>query len=355
MRRGVDVSLIRCPECGTRISDKARTCPICGFESSNTLFPISRQDYYHPIPTIESKGDRWEIVPISDEDNGILMNFFSKHENLKVVAPGIAETISSLFTKNNILVADIDKYTQSLIDSGVLKFVIDKKGNILPELAKVDTKKISELIRLKEISIYPELGSSVNNLSNQVAMAEILDELHFIEEKMANIQKELQEDRLAMADGAWDKMMQARYIEDYRLKTIAIQNAINSATDAKRVLMRNFAVSYKAAIKLKKPKDSESKAQDAAKDLVALTNCVHVECDGYIYLGEYSVSKECLREFLKFIKDNKLDNRNTLLKLNENLPLKDKMPTLSDDFTKVVARLNSFVDSTTDETILLEE
>lgn len=40
------MSLILCPECGTKISDKARICPHCGFMSDDNLRPISEQDTY---------------------------------------------------------------------------------------------------------------------------------------------------------------------------------------------------------------------------------------------------------------------------------------------------------------------
>ena len=257
-------------------------------------------------------------------------------------------------SKATVKIADIDQLTQSLIDSGALKFQIDKEGRTIAQLVESETKQIDQLIRLKDVSLYPGMSSAVNNLSNQVAMAEIMEELHVIEEKMSGIQMEMQEDRLAMADSAWDKMMQARTIEDYRLKSFAIQNAINAATDAKRVLMRNFVVSLEASILLKKPNDSEAKARDAVKDLVALTNCVHIECDGYVFLGEHSASKECLKEFLDFIRETKLDDRNTLIKLNENLAVKNKLPTLTDDFTGVVSKLDAYVTSNATDSLRLE-
>ena len=337
------MSLIRCPECGTRISDKATTCPFCGYVAADAFNPISAQEQYKPKPTIQSIGERWEIIPISDEDSSIILTFLSNYENLKVVAPGIADAVASLLNTNTQFVADISAYTQSLIDKGVLEFLIDGDGRILSTIKNADTQKITEIVRLKEVTNCPELSGSLTNLSNQVAMAQIMDELKLIEEKMANIQKELQEDRLAMADSAWDKVLQARCIEDRRLKAIAIQNAINSATDAKRVLMRNFTVSLEASIKSKKPKEAETKAQDAAKDLVALTNCVHIECDGYAYLGEPDASVACLKEFLDFVKANNLDDRNTLLRLNENLPVYCKIPTLNEDFQGVVAKVAGFV------------
>ncbi len=339
------MALIQCPECGSRISEKARTCPVCGYESLDALVPISQQEVYVSIPYATGEDSRWEIVPLSQEDNSKIARFLSKYENLKVVAPGIAGTIEAAFSRKTQLVADINQFTQELINKGELTFAFDKAGNILPQLKNGETKKISELIRLKEVSSNPMLGSAVNNLSNQAALAQILDELEMIEERIANIQKEMQEDRLAMADSAWDKVLQARSISDYRLRTVAIQNAINSATDAKRVLMRNFTISFSAALKSRNSKEKERNAQNAAKDLVALTNCVRIECDGYVFIGEYNASKECLTAFLRFIKENKLNDRNTLVKLNSNLPAECKMNNLPNTFISVVNKLQNYVNS----------
>ena len=37
------MSLIRCPECNAKVSDKALACPRCGFVAENHLLPISQQ------------------------------------------------------------------------------------------------------------------------------------------------------------------------------------------------------------------------------------------------------------------------------------------------------------------------
>ena len=44
------MSLIPCPECGSDISNKARTCPYCGYQSDNPSRPISEQDEYAEQP-----------------------------------------------------------------------------------------------------------------------------------------------------------------------------------------------------------------------------------------------------------------------------------------------------------------
>ena len=46
------MSLILCPECGTKISDRATKCPHCGFQSADAERPISEQDKYEIVPIL---------------------------------------------------------------------------------------------------------------------------------------------------------------------------------------------------------------------------------------------------------------------------------------------------------------
>lgn len=50
-----------------------------------------------------------------------------------------------------------------------------------------------------------------------------------------------------------------------------------------------------------------------------------MEGTGYEILEQDEASKECLIKFREFIKDNKLDERNTLLVINSNLGTDEKM------------------------------
>lgn len=95
------------------------------------------------------------------------------------------------------------------------------------------------------------------------------------------------------------------------------------------------------ALDYKGEKDAPIRASDAFQDIISITNSVQVECQGYAMLGEYDSCKECLIEFRDFVVVNKLDQRDTLLRLNENLKMKniDLVDQFS-DITKKVGELN---------------
>lgn len=187
-------------------------------------------------------------------------------------------------------------------------------------------------------------------------MAQILDEIEYVGDAIREIHIELQNDRLAMAESARDKLKQARMIQDAKLREIALLGIVNSATDAKRILMRNFTQnmlhivkhSHKSDLQLilspKSEKDISTKAIDAFQSLVYITNAVQTECEGYAMLGEYEPCRECLLEFKSFIEENKLDQRDTLLLLNENSA--QKRIEIVDEFSDIASRITTFDVST---------
>lgn len=349
------MSLILCPECGTKISEKASTCPHCGFMSDDNSRPISEQDTYEIVPTFCYDIKEWKptsrhLSVVAVEDNKSLVQFFGQWKNIERTMPAIADVIQQMAKKENILIAKMDKYVKELIDRGVYRFTIDKQGEILPTIR--DSEGIVKQVRLEEMSLSPELANSMNNLAIHATMAQILDEIEYVGDAIRGIHIELQNDRIALAESARDKMKFAAKIQDTKLREIAILNAIDAATEAKRVLMRNFGEnlqfitdnSEKNDVQLlfegKKGRDIPQKVSDSFQDLVAIINSVQAECEGYAILGEFESSKESLLQFKNFITENHLDDRDTLLLLNENTPQK-KIPIVN-EFMLISERITDF-------------
>ena len=258
---------------------------------------------------------------ISYEDNKNFFSYFGKWENIQAELPAIAEVILSMAQKEHIMVAKLDPYIKELIKKGIYRFSIDKQGEILPTIR--DGKNIVKQVRLEDVSISPNLTQSLNNLSVHATMAQILDEIEFMCDAIRDIHIELQNDRLAMADSARDKLKQAMKIQDANLREKALLDVISSATDAKRVLMRNFSqnllyVRENYQKKSLKKNYSSVKACDALQALIAITNAVQTERESYAFLSEYEPCKVCLEEFNDFIVDNEINKRDTLLILNES-------------------------------------
>lgn len=351
------MSLVLCPECGTKISDKATTCPHCGYYSADKLVPISRQERYYPVPLFQYDIEEWSpnrgnLTEISYETNRQLYEYFGKIKNIKAALPELGIAIKSLAQSEKYLVADYDKYIAELIDKGVLRFSIDKNGEILPTIRGSDG--IVKMVRLKEVNLNPQIAQSLSNLAVHAQLAQILDEIEYIGDAIRSLHKEFQNDRLALAESAWDKLLQARLIRDSRLREYAILGVISTATDAKRALMRNYTENYKAIeenshkslakmtfeAKISGKGDSERLATDSFQDLIYITNSVQVECEGYAMLGEYESCREALMEFRKFVLENHLNSRNTLIRINESA--KTKQVDVVEKFVDISSKISKF-------------
>ena len=248
------------------------------------------------------------------------------------------------------MIAKMDSYVKDLIDKGIYRFTIDKQGEILPTIRDADG--FVKQVRLEDMALTPNLTQSLNNLSTHAVMAQILDEIEYVGDAIREIHIELQNDRLAMAESSRDKLRQARMIQDAKLREVALIGVVNSATDAKRILMRNFSQnmshiiehSHKSDLQLilspKGERDVSQKAIDSFQALVYITNAVQTECEGYAMLGEYEPCRECLSEFKTFIEENGLNKRDTLLLLNENSS--QKRIEIVDEFSDIASRISAF-------------
>ena len=104
------MSLILCPECGTKISDRATKCPHCGFQSADAERPISEQDKYEIVPIFEYDIEEWkpnrgDLSVISYEDNKSLIEYFGSWETIQVKLPAIAEVIGAMANKEHVMIA----------------------------------------------------------------------------------------------------------------------------------------------------------------------------------------------------------------------------------------------------------
>ena len=351
------MAMIMCPECGTKISDKALSCPQCAFTGENPSQPISEQATYEKHPVFQAEIERWdpklgqivtEYIDISPNTSRKLFKLFADPK-IFLSIPELGRLIADTLGEKDVeLVAKMPDYIMKLVDEEVLHFRRDANGQIMPFVFD-NKEKVFKQVRLDWNQVDPDITPTLRHLETQMAISTVLAEVQSLREEIAGIHIELQNDRLALAESAWDKLMQARTIEDARLREMLVVQAITTATDAKRTLMRNFTenmkyldahsgkkfverVQDKGMVKAAQEtvqgiatNPNRGKAADAFHDLVSIINAVRVEGTGYEILEQDEASKECLIEFRKFIIDNKLDERNTLLVINSNLGVDEKM------------------------------
>lgn len=266
-----------------------------------------------------------QVFPISPIQANNLNIIFGKAENLSRVAPALYEAVKAMVPQT-VKVAEVNKAVQKLIDSGVCKFVPDKNGDILPSI--YGKKGVVAQVRLKDIQLTPDLGKSIVDLQTQVALAQVISEIRNVQAGIANLHSELQDDRLALAESAWQQLQQAAQISDARVRQEKLLSILSSATNAKCILSRAFSSEkrffderknqqwFAKLLDREAQNHGDEKSAEIFNTLLAITKAVQVETTVYCLLGEQNVAAFCLKEFSDFINVNALDSRETLLEMN---------------------------------------
>lgn len=343
------MGLVYCPECGTKISEKASVCPFCGFRSSAKNLPMVASK--KPLKRIQWESTSLasefdQVFPISAVQNNNLNIIFGRAENLSRVAPAFFEAVKAMLPQT-IKVADLNPNIQKLIDNGFYRFIADKSGEILPSI--YGDKGIVAQVRLKDLQLTPDLGHSIVDLQTQIAMARVISEIRDVQRGIANLHGELQDDRLALAESAWQQLQQAAQISDARLREGKLLYILSSATDAKCILFRAFT-NEKRFFDERRDKNwftklIDKEAQDRGDEhsaeifncLLAITKTVQVETTVYCLLGEQKAASLSMKQFSAFISANALDDRDTLLTLNSFSSLDQK--SLIDNFNDIQQRI----------------
>ncbi|RYQ69240.1 zinc ribbon domain-containing protein [Bifidobacterium pseudolongum] len=355
--------MIQCPECGTHIASKACMCPYCGYIDDDPRMPIGAQTVYDPAPQLQFEIERWdshkkkmdtERVDLAPEDNMKIWDTLKNWKQVQAMLPALAEAVLGMARSEKQWIADIPKYYEKLLKDGQITFRPDENGQILPHLVGKDGRIVKQ-VRLKEIVSMPELLPNLQHLETQAALAMIMSQLENVQEQIAQIRGELQQDRLAKADAAWDQLNQALKITDGRRREQVVIIAIGTSTEAKHTLMRHFAsclhlIEGNAGqnearliigdiFKGKSNKErGEIEARMAYDDLVGILNCVRVETEGHMAIGDTEAARHSLKEFAEFIETEQLDNRDTLLKIDSRLPSAQKRPEIVDEFDAIAQR-----------------
>lgn len=312
------MSFIYCPECGTSISDRALVCPSCGFIGRNKKLPISKQNEKYLLPIIQVDFEVWnpnsKLPSLTYIENQNVMQYLSSFSTISKMMPTLAVAIKEL-SKGKQFLVNIDAFTSKLINSGVLR-LMQSEGQLLPTLVDGKTGKIIKQLKLTEMS--PQVTSTLKDLGTQLLIAQVINELKYVGTEINSIKVGMQNDRLALLDSAKEKLEQALLIRDRSLQRIAILNAINTATDAKNKLMKEYEREY-AETQGKGPfsiikilgnftlgNKTDKNTMQLLNNLVSITNTVQIEVEGYKLIGEKQALNKSLLEFKSFILRNDL-------------------------------------------------
>lgn len=217
--------------------------------------------------------------------------------------PALAETLESMFGGTVHLEAKLPEHIMRMIEEGKLHFATDKNGEILAEVFD-ERNKIFKQVRLEKVVRNDTLLPAMQHLETQAALCLVMEKIDEVGRAVQQLGEEMQQDRLARVDAAFDMFQQACRIESSRERNEYVREALNEATRAKALLVRNFAQQQRLVKQSSKKSDA---ALRAMQDYVAIVNAVNVQMQTHMALGQQDVAAYCLQDLNKFIKNYDLD------------------------------------------------
>lgn len=315
---------VQCPACGTYVAETATMCPYCGFRGDDPSRPIYKQGEYHPVPIVPCEivvddGRSCEIR-LSDEDNKNLFRHLTDWKWLSTMIPALAETLESIFGGTVHLEAKLPEHIMHMIEEGKLHFATDKNGEILADVFD-ERNKIFKQVRLEKVVRNDALLPAMQHLETQAALCLVMEKIDEVGRAVQQLGEELQQDRLARIGAALDMFQQACRIKSSRERNEYVREALNEATRAKALLVRNFAQQQRLMEQGGKKSDA---ALRAMQDYVAIVNAVNVQMQTHMALGQQDAAAYCLQDLNKFIKNYDLDKRDTMLNLVGSVKSKNR-------------------------------
>ena len=125
------------------------------------------------------------------------------------------------------------------IASGALKLMTKKDGSLMANLINPETKKIVSTVSLGKVKLSPELSQAMTNYATQMQMAQIAEQIQFVQVAVEEVRQGQEYDRLATAYSCQQKLIQAAAIQNPRLKEMALMQLVSDAENSRNLLMQS--------------------------------------------------------------------------------------------------------------------
>ena len=270
----------------------------------------------------------------------------NKIEKMLYACPAFIEVVKSTIPSEMYKVV-LSGEEKLKLATGSVKLMTTSDGKLLANLINTKTGKIISNVKLDKISLTPELNKAIINYSNQIQLAQIAEDIRYVQLAVEEVREGQENDRLAIAYSCKQKLLQAMQIEDHNLKKIALLNLVSSAEDNRNKLM----LSQTSNVKLLKeqPKDFWGKflkgeKEDLKKDkriaelrenMNALNLVSLAETLAYQELGEHKAANIALQYFGDYINKTYLSDKAFIERLDSLNPSPKKywstmLPSISD-------------------------
>ncbi len=159
-----------------------------------------------------------------------------KIKKMLCTAPAFINLVKSAIPEN-MLVAVFTDEQKAAVASGALKLMTKKDGSLMANLVDPANHRIVSTVPLKDVNLSPALSQALVNLSAQMQMTQIAEEIQKVQKAIEEVRQGQESDRLAMAYSCQQKLLQAISIKNTRLREMALLRLASDAEDSRNLLM----------------------------------------------------------------------------------------------------------------------
>lgn len=265
----------------------------------------------------------------------------SKVESMLYTLPSFIEMIRATIPVQS-LQAVLSDEQKAQIASGALKLMTKKDGSLMACLVNPETSKIVSTIPLENVNLTPNLAQAVTGFATQMQMAQIVEEIHEVQNAIEEVRQGQESDRLATAYSCQQKLLQAMEIQNPQIKTMALMQLAYDAEDSRNLLMQSLTANVKKlmdepetfilkVIRGSKTDKISQRMNDIREGLSAINMVSLSEAMAYQELGEVAVAQKSLlyyTDYLQetFLKEGRVVERLELLDSNPHQYWSTKLP-----------------------------
>ena len=159
-------------------------------------------------------------------------------EKMLYSAPAFVGAVKAVIPEEAYQVILTDEQ-KAKIASGALKLMTKKDGSLMANLINPETKKIVSTVSLGKVKLSPELSQAMTNYATQMQMAQIAEQIQFVQVAVEEVRQGQEYDRLATAYSCQQKLIQASAIQNPRLKEMALMQLVSDAENSRNLLMQS--------------------------------------------------------------------------------------------------------------------
>ena len=247
-------------------------------------------------------------------------------EKMLYSAPAFVGAVKAVIPEEAYQVILTDEQ-KAKIASGALKLMTKKDGSLMANLINPETKKIVSTVSLGKVKLSPELSRAMTNYATQMQMAQIAEQIQFVQVAVEEVRQGQEYDRLATAYSCQQKLIQASAIQNPRLKEMALMQLVSDAENSRNLLMQSQSAN---AVFIKNqpestwgkilsgatPEKINARMNELRESLCAVNMVSLAEAIAYQEMGETEAAKVSLEYYAKFIQRTYLETKGFVERLD---------------------------------------